>query len=45
MRVLLISDINDLTNRQEDLKRAAIEASTGGEPKDDPVTMKIALKV
>jgi len=43
MRKLLIADINDMRHHQEDLKRAAGQGT--GADEDDPVRMKLALKV
>lgn len=44
MRKMLLADINELKNQQEDMKKAAAGAAVV-EAKDDPVALKIALKV
>ncbi|XP_019638236.1 PREDICTED: translin-associated factor X-interacting protein 1-like [Branchiostoma belcheri] len=42
-RKLLVSDINDLRYQAEDLQKAA-SAGSVGDPQDDPVMMRVALK-
>lgn len=43
-RKLLISDMNDLRNQQEDMVMSQQAMDDNGEEKEDPITLKIALK-